>query len=143
LGRDFERVEHARLGRLLQVRHVGVPDGLAGAEAADRLAVRAEHVGDDVDFRMAGDEALAVLLHRREVEIAEAAAEGDEVGVGETLAAEEQDGMGEPGGVERGESGIVEIAEVDPGHFHPEAGAFAGQRCRCFHGGSPLFARGL
>ena len=76
---------------------------------------------------MAVDEALAVFLHWREVEIAEAAAEGDEVGVGESLAAEEQDRVIEPGGVERGEGGIVEIAEVDPGHFGPEAGAFAGR----------------
>ena len=41
------------------------------------LAVHLD-VGDDVDFRQAFDEAATVLLDRRPVEIAEAAAERDQ-----------------------------------------------------------------
>ena len=44
-----------------------MPDGFAGAEAADRLAVHG-HVGNDVDFRQPFDEAPAGLLYRRPVE---------------------------------------------------------------------------
>lgn len=37
-GRDFERIQHARLGRRGQVRHVGVPYGFSSAQATDRDA---------------------------------------------------------------------------------------------------------
>src|SRR3546814_20597387 len=37
--RHLDAVEHARIGREVVIRHVGVPFGLAGPEAADRLAV--------------------------------------------------------------------------------------------------------
>jgi hypothetical protein len=98
--RHLQRVEHGGLGRPLEVGHVGVPDRLAGAEAADRLTVRAEHVGDDGDLRLALHEAAAVLLRRRPTEVAAAAAEGDQVVVGQRLAAEQQHGMREPGPVD-------------------------------------------
>ncbi len=77
-GRHLQRVEHARHRRHIEIGHVGMPDRLAGAEAADRLAVH-HHVGDDVDFRQAFDEAPAGFLDRRPVEVAEAAAERDQV----------------------------------------------------------------
>jgi hypothetical protein len=65
-----------------------VPDEFSGAEAADRDAVL-QHVGDDVEFRFALDEAAAVLLHRGPVEWAKPAAVGDQVVVGQGLAAEQ------------------------------------------------------
>ncbi len=77
-GRHFERIEHARLRRHVEIRHVGVPHRFAVAQAADRLAVHLD-VGDDVDLRQAFDETAAVLLDRRPVEIAEAAAERDQI----------------------------------------------------------------
>ena len=62
-----------------------------------------DHVRDDVDLRMPLDEAPAGLLDRRPVEIAEAAAERDQVVVAERLAAEQQDLMIEPGAMDRRE----------------------------------------
>ena len=84
------------LGGFVQIRHVGVPHRLAVAEAADRLAVHLD-VGDDVDLRHALDEAAAVLLDRRPVEVAEPPAERDEVGIVERLAAKQQRGVAIPG----------------------------------------------
>src|SRR3712207_7542942 len=50
--RDLDRVEHRGLGRLRQVGHVGVPNRLARAEAADGLPVGPEHVGDRKSTRL-------------------------------------------------------------------------------------------
>ena len=104
-GRHFERVEHARLGRHVEIGHVGVPHRFAVAEAADRLAVHLD-VGDDVDLRQPLDEAAAGLLDRRPVEIAEAAAERDQV-----LVAERADrGPAPPNGRARPASGAPNAA---------------------------------
>jgi hypothetical protein len=53
-----------------------MPYRFAIAEAADRLAAHLD-VGYNVDFRQAFDETTTVLLDRRPVEIAKAAAECD------------------------------------------------------------------
>lgn len=63
---NLQRVEQARLGWLVEIRHVGVPNGFAGAEAPDRHAID-DDVGHDVQFGMSGHNALAVLLDRRMV----------------------------------------------------------------------------
>ena len=118
-GRYFERVEHARLGRHVEIRHVGVPDRFAVAEAADRLAVHLD-VGDDVDLRQALDEAAAGLLDRRPVEIAEAAAEGDQLLVAQRLAADQHHRMLVPGVHQASERRVVEVPEIDAPHLRAE-----------------------
>ena len=50
-GRHFQGMQHRGLRRHVDIGHVGVPDRLAVAEIADRLAVL-DHVGDDVELRM-------------------------------------------------------------------------------------------
>ena len=95
-GRHLKRIEHARLGRHIEIGHVGVPHRFAVAEAADRRAVHLD-IGDDVDLRQALDETAAGLLDRGPVEIAKAAAEGDQLLVVERLPAEQQHRMGVPG----------------------------------------------
>jgi sodium-dependent dicarboxylate transporter 2/3/5 len=121
-GRDLERVERARLRRIGQVRHVGVPHGLAGTEAADGDAVL-QDVRHDVDFREPLDEAPAVLLDGRLVERAEAEAERNQIGIGELLAAEQDHGVIEPRLVDLPESPIVNRTEIDALDFGAERGA--------------------
>ena len=89
-----------------------MPHGLACAEAADRLAVHL-HIRDDIDFREALDEAPAILLHWRPVEIAEAAAEGDQILVGQVLSADQQYGMSVEGAKHGGEGRVVQLPEID------------------------------
>ena len=79
-GGTLQGVERARLGRGLYIAHVGVPDRLAAAEAADRLPVLND-IGDDVEFGQALDETAAALLHRGPVKVAEQAAEGNQIRV--------------------------------------------------------------
>ncbi len=116
---NLERVERARLGRIRQVRHVRVPDGLTGTEAADGHAVF-DNVRDNVDFGMPFDEPAAVLLNGRLVECAESAAEGDQVRVTELLVAEQQDGMLEPGPIDLRKHPIVDRSQIDAAHLSAE-----------------------
>ena len=120
--RNFERIERAGLRRVGQVRHVGVPDRLAGAEAADGDAVFND-VRHDIDLRKAFDEPAAVLLDWRLVERAEPPAEGDQVGVGELLIAEQDDGVIEPRLVDGGERRVIDRAQIDAADFGAERGA--------------------
>jgi sodium-dependent dicarboxylate transporter 2/3/5 len=113
---DLERVERTRLRRVWQVRHVSVPDGFARAEAADGDAVF-DDVRDDVDFRIALDETPAVLLDGRLVQRAEAAAEGNQIGVAELLIAEQDDSVIEPRLVDCREGGLVYRPQVDTADF--------------------------
>ena len=88
-----------------QIGHVGVPHGLAGAQAADRHAVFND-IRNDVDFRHALDEAPAVLLHRRVIEVAEA---GGRMRSGRGRATSGRgtaapDGLSRPGGGPRSRS---------------------------------------
>ena len=119
---NFERVERAPLRRVGQVRHVGVPDRFTRAEAADGDAVF-DDVRDDVDLGVAVDEAPAVLLDGRLVERAEAAAERDQVGIGELLIADEDDRVIEPRLVDGRERRSVYGARIDAADFGAERGA--------------------
>src|SRR5262245_55651458 len=105
-GRNFERIEGARFGWIRQVRHVGVPHRLAGAEAADGDAVF-DHVRDDVDFGMTFDEPSAVFLDRRLIERAESTAEGDQIGVAELLIAKQQHRVVEPRSIDLREHRVL------------------------------------
>ena len=87
--RDFQRIEHRCVGRHVEIAHVGVPDGLAVTQRADRIALGVEHVGDDVDVGIARWADAATLLVGRRIEFAEAAAEGQQVVVAERLAAQQ------------------------------------------------------
>ena len=62
---------------------------------------------------MSVDEPPPGLLHRRLVEVAEAAAERDEILVGQLLIPEEQHLMVEPRPMDRGEGLGVERAQID------------------------------
>ena len=108
--RHFQRIEHRGVGRRRQIAHVGVPDGLARAERADRRAFVVEHVRDDVDVRIAFGRLAAVLLDRRRIELAEAAREGQQVVVGQLLVAEEQGAVAIPGLLDLGEFRVVHAA---------------------------------
>ena len=125
--RDLDRVEHARLRRVLEIRHVGVPHRFARAEAADRNTVL-DHVRDDVDFRMPVDEASPVLLDRREVQLAEPAAERDQVIVAQRLSAEQQHQMIQPGAMDRGKFAVVDATQIDPANLRAKRGT---RRCHC------------
>jgi phosphate-selective porin len=119
---DLERVERARLRRIGQVRHVGVPHGLARTKAADGDAVL-QDVRHDVDFGEPLDEAPAVLLDGRLVERAEAAAERDQILISKLLIAEQHHSVIEPRLVDRGESASVDRTEIDSADLGAERGA--------------------
>jgi sodium-dependent dicarboxylate transporter 2/3/5 len=116
---NFQRIERARFGRIGQVRHVGVPHGLAGAEAADGDAVF-DDVRYDVDLGMTFDEPPAVFLDGRLVERAESTAEGDQVGVAELLVAKQQHRVIEPRAIDLRERPVIYRSEVDTADFRAE-----------------------
>jgi sodium-dependent dicarboxylate transporter 2/3/5 len=117
--RHLERVERARLRRVGQVRHVGVPDRFARAKAADGDAVL-DDVRHDVELGKAVNEAAAVLLDRRLIEGAEPAAERDEVRVAKLLIAEEQNRVVQPRAVDLVEGPVVQRAQIDAADFGAE-----------------------
>jgi hypothetical protein len=127
--RDFDRIQHARLRRVLEIGHVGVPHRLAGAQAADRHAIL-DHVGHNVDFWMTFDEAPAVLLYRRPVEFTEPAAERDHLVIAEHLAAEQQHEVIEPGAMDGGKVAVADPAQVQPVDFRAQCGTCGCHRDR-------------
>ena len=72
------------------------------------------------------DEPPPGLLHGRLVEVAEAAAEGHQIVVGQRLIPEEQHLMVEPRPMDRREGVGVERAQIDALHLRPERGARGG-----------------
>ena len=102
---DLNGIEAARDGWFRVVGHVGVPDQLARAEEADRLAIFPD-VGDDGDFRrdIPVEHSIA---DRCAVAFAEIAAETDEIGVGERLITKHQDEILGPNAFQRIHGGIV------------------------------------
>ena len=117
MRRDLQRIEHGRVGRQLEIAHVGVPDGFASAERADRLAFLVEHVGDHIDVGIADRGLAPALLVGRRIELAEPAAEGQQIVVVDLLAAEQQRGMAVPGPLDLGELGIRDGGEIDARDF--------------------------
>lgn len=89
-----------------------MPDGLASAQAADRRTISAKQVGDHVDLRMPLDGGAAVLLHRREVQVAKPAAKAGQLVIRERLPAEQQHGMIEPGPMDGPEQRVIDPAQV-------------------------------
>jgi len=118
-GWNFERIQRTRFGRIGQVRHVGVPHGLAGAEAADGDAVF-DDVRHDVDLGMSFDEPPAVFLDRRMVERAESTAEGDQVVVTELLVAKQHDRMVKPRAIDLRKHRVINRSEIDAADFRAE-----------------------
>ena len=116
---NFERIERARFGWIGQVRHVGVPHGLTGTEAADSDALF-DDVRDDVNLGMAVDEPAAVLLDRCMVERPEPAAERDQVVVRELLAAHQDNRVIEPRLIEGAERRIVNRSQIHTVNFGAE-----------------------
>ena len=72
-----------------------MPAGFAAAETANRFSIF-DHVRDDIEFRMTLHKAASALLDRRKVELAKAAAEGNQIIVGQLLPSKQQDLMIEP-----------------------------------------------
>jgi len=120
--RHLERVERARFRRIRQVRHVRVPDGLAGTEAADRHPVL-DNIRHDVDLGMAVHKSTSVLLNGRVIERAEAAAERDQVRVGEMLIADEHDRVIEPRPIDGSEALVVHRSQIDAPELSAERGS--------------------
>ena len=118
-GWNFEGIERAGLRWIGQVRHVGVPHGLAGAEASDSDAVF-DHVRHDVNLGMTFDEPAAILLDWRVIERAESTAEGDQVVVTELLIAKQEHRVVEPGAIDLGERRVIDRSEVDAANFRAE-----------------------
>src|SRR6476619_6855972 len=82
--RHFQRVESGSLGRFVDVGHIGMPDGLAGAKITYRSAVD-DDVGNDVDLRKRFVERLAIGVWAGWIELAKLSTEGQELRIGETL----------------------------------------------------------
>ena len=128
--RHFEGAQQARRRRYVDERAVGMPERLAVAEPADRLAVF-DDVGDHRDFR--GDLALAanglgldpILLGDQcggiEFELAELTGERHVLLVGHRLAAKAQHEVGEPSSADRfAVGGRERVADVDAGDLGTE-----------------------
>ena len=94
-----------------------MPGGLAVTKAADRHAIGALDVGDHINLGKAIDKGLAVFIDGRRVEFAEATAEGDQVGIGQRLPANEEGRMLVPGALDDGKVGITDAREINTGHF--------------------------
>ena len=60
-GRYFQRMQHRGLRRHVDIGHIGVPDGLAIAEIADRLTIH-DDVGDDIELRKDHTQRFAQVL---------------------------------------------------------------------------------
>jgi hypothetical protein len=92
-----------------------VPRRLACTQAADGHRFRSgwKHV----DFRMAGDETAARLLHRRPIEFAKTAAECNKVFDRQLLAPKEDDEMIEPRAVYLVEVLVAPVPQVDGLNF--------------------------
>ncbi len=118
--RDFQREQHRGVGRRVEIAHVCVPDGLAVAERADRISVPVEHVRHDIDVGIAGRADPAAFLVGRRVEFAEAAAERQEIVVGELLAGQQDHRMAMPGTLDSREVGIAQAAQIDAGDFRAD-----------------------
>jgi sodium-dependent dicarboxylate transporter 2/3/5 len=118
---NFEGIERARFGWIGQVRHVRVPHGFAGAEAADGHAIF-DHVRHDVDLGMTVHESTAILLNGRLVERAESTAESDQIGITESLVAKQQHCVVEPRAIDLGERHVINRSEVDAANFRAEYG---------------------
>ncbi len=93
-----------------------MPDGFARAEASDRHSVF-DDVGNDVDFGVAFDKAAAGFLDRGPIQLAEAAAERDQLLVIEVLTPEKQHLVVQPGMVNVGEILFADLRQVDPADF--------------------------
>jgi solute carrier family 13 (sodium-dependent dicarboxylate transporter), member 2/3/5 len=122
---DFERIQRAGLRRIGQVRHVGVPHGFTRTEAAYSDAVL-DDVRHDVDLGMPVDKASSIFLNRSLIERAEAAAEGDQLVVGQLLVAEQQHGVVEPRPVDVPETRVVYRTKIDIADFRAK-------RCASWH----------
>src|SRR5690606_14585971 len=97
---------------------VRVPE-LAGITQADRLAVL-DDVGNDEDFRVAGQQELAQHV---DLQLTEAAAEVDVLLRGQVLVAEHHHAVFQVGLVDAGEIGVVErLGEVDADYFSAQHG---------------------
>src|SRR5690606_17711951 len=117
-GRQLPGVEHrAQAGDFL-VGQVRVPE-LAGVAQAGRLTVL-DDVGDDEDLRVAGQQELAQHV---DLQLAEAAAEGDVLFRGQVLVAEDHYAVIQMGAMHTGEIGVVERAgQVDADDLGAEHG---------------------
>src|ERR1700691_3431711 len=97
---------------MLLVRHVGVSHRFTCAEAADGHPVL-NHVGHDIDLRMALYKAAARFLHRRPIEFAEEAAECNKVFDGKLLVRKPNDEILEPYTMDLVEIPIAQARQLD------------------------------
>jgi hypothetical protein len=121
VGGTSSAVEHARLGRHVEIRHVRVPYRFAVAQAADRFAVHLD-VGDDPDLRQALDNIAASILDRRPVEITQPATKCYQLLIAQRLAGEKQHRVVVPSLHDACERDVFQVLKIDA--FHSGA-----QRC--------------
>src|SRR5262245_1875892 len=100
-----------------------MPNRLPGSERADRLAAGIEHIGDDVNIRVAGRTEASVLLVRRRIELAKPAAEAYEVIIADLLVTKQQGRPPMPDCGNVGEVRIAQASQVDPQNFGANGGA--------------------
>ena len=140
--RNLQRIEHGCVGRQIEIAHVRVPDRLAGTERTHRLALVVEHVGDDVDVRVAHRAQPPVLLVGRWIELPEAPAEAQQVIIRELLVAKQQGAVAVPGLLDRSEIGVAQSGQMDARdlgangrsyRFRPLPASFALPDTRCIH----------
>ena len=140
LGGNFQRIQHRRVRRVRRVAHVGVPQGLAVAERADRLARLVAHVGDHVDVGIARRGLAPRALVRRRVERAEMLRERQQVVVGQLLVPENKDIVPVPrlfDGLDFPRGGAGEVDTLDFGADRAEGADFQVEYgCHC---ASPCF----
>src|SRR5215470_562999 len=121
--RNLEGVQEGALGWTRDVSHVRVPDRLPVAEIADRLAFDL-HVGDHVDLGELAQKWRAVRVRPGRIQLAEAPTEGEQLRVGEPLAAKAEDEVLEPRLLQLGEDVRSERGrEVNPLDFSAEGGS--------------------
>jgi hypothetical protein len=118
--RAFTAAGNAAQAACIPRKCVLPPLGFACSERADRLALLVEHVGHDVDVGIAGRALSPALLVGRRIELAEAAAECQEIVVGEALAAEQQDAVVMPGLLDLGKVPIAQRHEIHVADLGPD-----------------------
>ena len=105
--------------RRIQVGHVRVPNGFAAAEAADGPSVRSNDIRDDIDLGLVGDGGPAVFHDRRQIQLAETAAEGKQVVVRQLLPAEKKCRVIEPSRINRVELAVRQAREIYSRNLRP------------------------
>src|SRR5277367_5114850 len=104
-----------------------MPGRLARTQATDRSAIF-DDVRDYIDFRIAFNETASGFLDRCPIQIAEAAAEGNEIVMSEPLVPESDHQVFQPDAMNLAERRVIQVFQFDvldlraegcPARYHP------------------------